>query len=375
MAVVERAPTLVGATAGDHPRSVPLPARIIALIPAHNEEDGIAATVRSLLGQTRPVERVVVMADNCTDRTVEVARAAGAEVHETVENRAKKAGAINQGLDTYMAELADDDFVVCMDADGALEPDFLEQALGIFEQRPDLGGLSGAVVARDPQNTVEALQAIEYARGTRLMARAGGAVHVLSGACAVFPVRVLRHVAAARGIDLPGEPGTWFMEHSLTEDYELTLAIKKLGYECTSTRRCRVVTDVMPTFDMLGEQRLRWYRGAMESLWLYGWSRLTDRIWVQVGFTFFASVLFPTAVVVLVASYFVWGTYPAWQFALLLPVFTAEGVVVARRVGGWRAQLLAWTFLPIWVYDNVLFVTYWRALLRATRRIPHAWVT
>jgi cellulose synthase/poly-beta-1,6-N-acetylglucosamine synthase-like glycosyltransferase len=350
-------------------------ARIVALIPAHNEEVGIAATVRSLLAQTPAPERVIVMADNCTDRTVEVARAAGAEVHETVGNTAKKAGALNQGLRAHTADLADTDFIVCMDADGALEPGFLAQALRIFEERENLGGLSGAVVAREPENTVEALQAIEYARGTRLMARAGGAVHVLSGACAVFPVRVLRHVAAARGTDLPGEPGSWFMEHSLTEDYELTLAIKQLGYEATSTRRCRVVTDVMPTFDMLATQRLRWYRGAMESLSLYGWSKLTDRIWLQVGFTFFASVLLPMAVLILIISYLAWGAEPAWTFALLLPAFTAEGVVVARRVGGRRPQLLAWTFVPLWLYDNLLFLFYWRALLRAARGGSRTWVT
>lgn len=375
MTAVQYAPAPEGVAAGQ-PVSPALPAaRIVALIPAHNEEVGIAATVRSLLAQTRPPERVIVMADNCTDRTVEVARAAGAEVHETVGNTAKKAGALNQGLRAHMADLDDRDLVVCMDADGALEPDFLEQALQVLAERPNVGGLSGAVVAREPQNTVEAFQAIEYARGTRLMARAGGAVHVLSGACAVFPVRVLRHVARARGTQIPGEPGTWFMEHSLTEDYELTLAIKQLGYACTSTRRCRVVTDVMPTFDMLATQRLRWYRGAMESLWLYGWSRLTDRIWLQVGFTFFASVLFPIALAILAVSYLAWGAQPAWEYALLFPIFIAEGVVVARRVKGGRAQLLAWTFLPLWAYDNLLFVYYWRSLLRATRGDAQVWVT
>ena len=46
-------------------------------------------TLRSLLAQTVPPARVIVMADNCTDRTVERARAAGAEVQETVANTAK----------------------------------------------------------------------------------------------------------------------------------------------------------------------------------------------------------------------------------------------------------------------------------------------
>lgn len=347
---------------------------MVAIIPAHDEEAGIAATVRSLLDQTQPPDRVIVMADNCSDRTAELARAAGAEVRVTQGNRAKKAGAINQGLAEHLPGLDDDDYLLCMDADGQLAPDFIEQAMRVFAARPNLGGLSGAVVAREPTNMVETMQAIEYARGTRLMARAGGAVHVLSGACAIFPVRVLRHLASARGTLIPGHPGSWFLEDSLTEDYELTLAIKKLGYECTSTKRCRVVTDVMPNLHMLTTQRLRWYRGAMESLYLYGWSRLTDRIWLQVGFTFLASVLLPIAVLVLVASHLLWGADPEWKFLVLFPLFLAESVVVARRVSN-RAWAVAWTFVPLWAYDNLLFVFYWRALLQAARGDRRRWVT
>ncbi|HYO19703.1 MAG TPA: glycosyltransferase family 2 protein [Dermatophilaceae bacterium] len=348
--------------------------RLIALIPAHNEQDGIEHTVASLKDQTVAVDRVIVMADNCTDATVERARAAGAEVLETIANSAKKAGALNQGLRAHLPDLQDSDFVICMDADGYLATDFVENALHLFSSRSDLGGLSGAIVARETSNFVETAQAIEYARGTRQMARTRGKVHVLSGACTIFPVHTLRRIAAARGTDLPGEPGTWFMEDSLTEDYELTLAIKKLGYACTSTSRCKVVTDVMPTFSMLSTQRMRWYRGALESLWLYGWSKLTHRMWFGVGFTFFASVLFPAAVIVLVASYLAWGSTPSWYLAFLFPLFLMESVVVARRVGR-RASFIAYSFVPLWIYDNVLFVLYWRAPVKAGRSEKRVWLT
>ena len=49
------------------------PVRCTVLIPAHNEEAVLALTLESLAGQTRPPDRVVVLADNCTDATVEVA--------------------------------------------------------------------------------------------------------------------------------------------------------------------------------------------------------------------------------------------------------------------------------------------------------------
>jgi poly-beta-1,6-N-acetyl-D-glucosamine synthase len=354
--------------------TVPRKGVAVAIIPAHNEEDGIAATIRSLQEQTAPPRRIVVMADNCTDGTVANARAAGAIVVETKDNAAKKAGAINQGLWIFAKDLADDDYVLCMDADGQLSPQFIENALDIFSTRPDIGGLSGAIVARDPQNMVETAQAIEYARGTRLMGRNRGKVHVLSGACTIFPVGVLRKVAQARGTELPGNKGEVFMEHSLTEDYELTLAIKKLGYHCTSTRRCPVITDVMPTVEMLKVQRLRWFRGAMESLWLYGWSKLTRRIWCGVVWTFIASLIFPLALAIIFASWLIWGTTPEWYFLILFPVFLMESVVVSRRVGR-RGQIVAWMFVPLWLYDNYMFLLYWRALFAAIKGKDKVWVT
>jgi poly-beta-1,6-N-acetyl-D-glucosamine synthase len=347
---------------------------VYALIPAHNEEAGIAKTVRSILNQTIAPDRVIVMADNCTDRTIEFAREAGAWVIETSNNKAKKAGALNQGLARVLPWLTDSDFVMCQDADGELEPDFVFEALRTFDMVENLGGLSGAVVARKTHNVVESAQAIEFARGARMMSRSGGRVHVLSGAATLFPVHALRLVSDSRGTLLPGERGSIYMEDSLTEDYELTLAIKKLGYNCSSTKRCRVTTDVMPTLHDLKVQRLRWFRGAMESMWLYGWSRLTHKIWCGIGWTFLVSLLFPLSVMLLITAYLLWGTMPDFRYAVFFPLFAAEGVVTARRIDN-RARILAVTFIPLWIYDNLMFVIYWQALFQALRQKTRVWIT
>ena len=58
---------------GRHPRTV-------VLIPAHNEELVLEQTLRVLIPTLSAADRVLVIADNCDDRTAEVARAAGAEV-------------------------------------------------------------------------------------------------------------------------------------------------------------------------------------------------------------------------------------------------------------------------------------------------------
>lgn len=61
----------------------PSPRRIgplVALLPAHNEEECLGGALDSLAAQTHPPERIIVIADNCTDRTPEIALRHGAEV-------------------------------------------------------------------------------------------------------------------------------------------------------------------------------------------------------------------------------------------------------------------------------------------------------
>lgn len=64
------------------PDAEPVP--LVCIVPAHNEETGIGATVASLLAAEYPAERrrVFVIADNCSDATAARAREAGAYVLE-----------------------------------------------------------------------------------------------------------------------------------------------------------------------------------------------------------------------------------------------------------------------------------------------------
>ncbi|GAW31643.1 glycosyltransferase [Carboxydocella sp. JDF658] len=77
--------------------------QVLVLVPAHNEEKKIAATVKSAL--TIPgVTRVVVVDDASTDRTAELAEAAGAEVIRLSRNLGK-GGALNRGLKEFREDL------------------------------------------------------------------------------------------------------------------------------------------------------------------------------------------------------------------------------------------------------------------------------
>lgn len=161
---------------------------VVAMIPAHDEGVTIADAVTQLLRQDRRPDRVIVVADNCSDDTAARARDAGAEVFETRANTAKKAGALNQALAAVLPELDDDDVVLIQDADSALDQGFISTAVRHLECDPRLGAVGGTFRGSDDHTFVGHLQRNEYARYARDVRRLAGRVLVVTGTAAVLRV-------------------------------------------------------------------------------------------------------------------------------------------------------------------------------------------
>jgi cellulose synthase/poly-beta-1,6-N-acetylglucosamine synthase-like glycosyltransferase len=322
------------------------PVTVTVVIPAHNEEGTLASTLGSLLAQSHRPERVVVVADNCTDGTVAIARRAGVDVHSTVGNTAKKAGALNQVLTRLLPGQGDNDLVMVMDADTVLDPGFLEAAVRRFTDDRALMAVGGLFYGEDGAGVLGQFQRNEYLRYARDMRRRRGRVFVLTGTASIFRPLALRTVAESRGRSLPGIHGDVYDTVALTEDNELTIALKSLGALMVSPADCSVVTEVMPTWRTLWAQRLRWQRGALENLAAYGVTRQTFRYWAQqFGISYGIIALSAYLLLIFVAALATdhWIVYPFWLG--LGALFTVERVVTVWQ-GGWRARLLAATIFP-----------------------------
>ena len=196
---------------------------------------------------------------------------------------------------------------------------------------------------------------------------------VLTGTGTLFRVTALRQVAAARGTTLPGTRGQVYDTLALTEDNELTLALKTLGWRLTSPRACTVVTEIMPTWQDLWKQRMRWQRGALENLRHYGVSRVTLRYWGQqlgigLGVLAFQAYLLLTVLVLTAGS----GPRFSWVWTAVGLVFLLERVVTVSR-GGRRAQLLALPLVPELLYDLFIQAVFVRSLLDVLRRRETTW--
>lgn len=346
---------------------------LVALLPAHDEEASLGAALDSLRSQTRPPDRIVVVADNCTDRTVEIARAHGVEVHETVDNSNKKAGALNQVLELLMPTLGDHAQVLVMDADCTLDPEFLAVARANLRDGA-LGGCGGTFRGGPGGGLVGTFQRNEYARYERDVRRLRGKALVLTGTASVFPVSVLREVVAARRDGrLPDRSGAGSVYdlRVLTEDNELSLALLHLGYDILAPAACTLETEVMPTWRTLADQRLRWKRGAIENLVDYGWTPVTRRYWGRQALSLLgvlATLLYVGSLVAAVGVGF--AIHPFWL--ALTGVFALERVVTVRS-RGLRQMALAAPVVIEFVFDIFLQAVQARAFAQAFLGTERKW--
>ena len=387
VALVERRVTTLARTNEDHER-MPLapklvmadtrgvyagPVTVTVLIPAHNEAACIADTIASLRSQSHQPARIVVVADNCTDDTVAIARGMGVDVFETVGNTRKKAGALNQALPAVLADRGDNDTVMIMDADTTLDQGFLATAVRRLSDDRALMAVGGLFYGEEETGLIGQFQRNEYFRYAREISRRRGRVFVLTGTASIFRPRALRTVAAERGLSIPGVPGDFYDTLALTEDNELTLAIKSLGGLMISPDQCTVVTEVMQTWRALWAQRLRWQRGAVENLGSYGLRPSVMRYWAQqlgIGYGVVAIAAYLLLVVLMVLALNQWVWFPFWIVVGL--VFVLERVVTVWR-GGWRARLLAATLFPELVYAMFLNLVYVKGILDIAVRRQAGW--
>jgi len=342
------------------------PVTVTVLIPAHNEEASLPLTLTSLLSQSHRPSRIIVVADNCTDDTAMVASAYGAEVFETVGNTRKKAGALNQALVEVLPGQGDNDVVMVMDADTTLDDGFLEAAVARFSSDRALMSVGGLFYGEEGAGLLGQLQRNEYVRYSREIARRRGRVFVLTGTASMFRPVALRTIAENRGVTIPGTNGDVYDTAALTEDNELTIALKSLGGLMVSPAQCTVVTEIMPQLSHLWRQRLRWQRGALENIGAYGVTLATLRYWSQqlgIGYSVIALGSFAALMTLTALSVDTWIWFPFWLG--IGGVFIAERVVSVWQ-GGWRARILALALIPEMLYDIFLDIVYVKAIVDLT---------
>lgn len=345
--------------------------KIVALLPAHDEAESIGTTLRALAAQTRAPDTVIVICDNCSDATAEIAREHGALVWFTEGNTHKKAGALNYALQFVLPALGDNDAVLVQDADSFLDADFIAVTAAKLDK--GYAAVGGNFRARQGGGMCGTFQRNEYARYARDTSRKQGRVLCVTGVGTLFRVSALRAIAAAIDDGLLPDSGGGFVYSyaTLTEDNWMTLALKHLGLRFVSPANATMSTEAMLTWKDLAGQRLRWKRGAFEDLLSYGLTRHTVKGW---GLQFVSATGVAATLAylgtVLMSPWL--GFHPKSWFLGITAVYAIERVITVRS-RGWRAQLFSVTVFPEWLYELFLQGIQVRALWGAIWRTSKSW--
>ncbi|WP_327409175.1 glycosyltransferase [Streptomyces sp. NBC_01281] len=281
---------------------------VSVIVPAYNEKECIANTLRSLAKSTHPIE-IVVVDDGSDDNTSEIAESLGMpNVRVVRQENAGKPAALNNGVRN-----ARHDIVVMIDGDTVFEPDAVHQLVQPFAD-PEIGAVAGNAKVGNRTTLIGAWQHIEYVMGFNLDRR----MYDLLRCMPTIPGAI----GAFRRDAVLGVGG--MSEDTLAEDTDITIALHRAGWRVVYQEHARAWTEAPGSLRQLWSQRYRWSYGTMQALWKHRKS-LTDK--GPSGR--FGRVGMPLVVLFQIVT-------PV--FAPLIDVFTGYSMIFVD----FRAALLAW---------------------------------
>jgi cellulose synthase/poly-beta-1,6-N-acetylglucosamine synthase-like glycosyltransferase len=273
---------------------------ITALIAAHNEAEIIATTIKNLCAATPPPDQIIVIADGCTDTTVEVSEASGAIVFQC--DQASKGGALKWLLAQDRVGLKDRlDLIVIFDADSTVSENFFAETQRAFSE--------GAHV------TQSFVQPINLPSTASVLAAYS---EILS--------QIIDDAIRSRfswGVPLRGTGMAFRVEllyellphlHTLTEDIELTLLLMQRSLKVNFLPHAIVYDPKPVNMAQVSRQRARWLQGQAH-IWRSYKRTILSLLWRS-----FDNAWLLNALLLKPKTFFVWLKFVLGPVLLLLPI-------------------------------------------------------
>ena len=327
----------------------PVMHKIAVVISARNESAVIGQLIESIHAQTYPAEliRIYVCADNCTDDTAEVARAAGATVFERQNrNLVGKGYALDYMFKKILSSDDDSDAFIVFDADNLIDREYITEMNKTFGL-----GFEAITSYRNSKNYgtnwISAGYSLWFLREAKYL---NNARLELNTSCAISGTGFLL------SRKLVEENGGW-KHHLLTEDVEFSVDSviqgKKIGYCSTA-----MLYDEQPiTFRDSWNQRFRWAKGFYQVFAHYAGGLVKGTLTNPAGYRFacydmlmtiapgmllsIISILFNTIIIVLAATG-VMSTGVAIASSVTSVVFCLCNYIVFMFVFGVLTTFVEW---------------------------------
>jgi cellulose synthase/poly-beta-1,6-N-acetylglucosamine synthase-like glycosyltransferase len=225
--------------------------KVTFIVPAFNEEKGIARTIESLLDTNYAKKEIIVVDDGSTDKTADIAKKYekfGVQV--LIKQNTGKASSIN-----YALSYANGEIIITVDADSLVNKYAVDSIIRRFQDK-NVMAVCGNVKVLNRINILTKLQALEYITDINLAKRAFdifGSTLVVPGVFGAYRKSALQ---ASGKMDID----------TITEDFDTTMKSLKAGGVVQATSFALAYTEAPESLKDLYKQRLRWYEGTFQTL-------------------------------------------------------------------------------------------------------------
>ncbi|MEY8195343.1 MAG: glycosyltransferase family 2 protein [Cycloclasticus sp.] len=225
------------------------------LIPAHNEAGIIGKTISCLLQQSVPPASILVVADNCTDATAEVAKGLDVTVLERVNDSQRGKGfALDYGI-TFLKEHQRPDVLIIFDADCEIDAGSLSVLVNscIQNKRPTQAlYLMRHHVGKSLKQSVAGFAWLVKNKIRPLAVNKLSLPVTLTGTGMAFPWHVIADVNVAHG--------------NLVEDMQLGIDCTLNGFPPVFCEYAVVYSDFPEQIEAEKTQRTRWEHGHLMTI-------------------------------------------------------------------------------------------------------------
>lgn len=312
---------------------------ISILIPCHNEEKSIRATIDSCLRQTRPADEIIVVNDGSTDGTAEILKQLGNTI--TVITIPTATGNKSHAQE-YGLNFVNTDIFVATDGDTILEEHFVEYALKNFEN-PNVHAVGGYVRSMR-YNWLTACRAFEYTIGQNLYKMGQSHIDfmlVIPGAAGAFRTEIFKKYIS-------------FDHDTLTEDLDFTYRFHKFGLRINYDRGMIVYTQDPMTLGAYANQMRRWYGGGWQNLMKHH-SLVTHRAnsALEISLVYAEGVIFSALVFILpVINIHFFGNFVI-SYLVLATIFSIYAGIKERR---WDVVFVPPAYFIVMYVNSYLFL-------------------
>ena len=345
---------------------------VTIIVPARNEEKILERTLSSIINTSYRNFELIIVNDSSTDKTGQIARNFQRKFRHQIKKivvlnvKARgKAKALNAGL-----KYAHGSLYMCLDADSALAPNALREAVACFREK-SLGALAANIKIFPGTGILNLLQRIEYLVGYQ-MKKAETLIrtqYIIGGIGSMYRMKIIQTLGL-------------YETDTLTEDIDLSMKLienygkeKYIGYHPLVI----VYTEAVMNVPDLIKQRFRWkygrYQVFLKRHKLF-WSLNTNKnlllSWVYLPYALFAELAYtlePLTIILILYLIFSFGNYSmvigsflAFCFYSVIQVTGAtQSYSKMERIKLLSFAPLAYIFM--YALSYVEYIATWRGLL------------